>query len=52
MCCMNYSGLLIASKAEVQDQDQYEEEQEHKGNEIDKRASHIYFKPFDEAKHS
>ena len=52
MCCMNYSGLLIASKAEAQDQDEYEEDQAPKANDIDKRASHIYFKPFDEAKHS
>ena len=52
MCCLNYSGLLIANEAVKQDMDQYEEELEIKENEIDKKASHIYFKPFDENKHA
>lgn len=50
MCCMNYSGLLLGSKAEIQDQDQYEEDQEIKENEVDKKASHLYFKPFNDSK--
>lgn len=52
MAALNYSGLFLASKRVVQDQDDYEEDAEIDANpnEIDKKASYIYFKPLNEWK--
>lgn len=52
MAALNYSGLFLASKRIVQDQDDYEEDAEIDANpnEIDKKASYIYYKPLNEWK--
>lgn len=54
MASLNYSGLFLASKRIIQDQDDYEEledaEIEPSTVEIDKKASYIYFKPLNEWK--
>lgn len=51
MAALNYSGMLLASKGQESDLDNYEEDDE--GMEVDendeknrKKYSHIYFKPF------
>lgn len=54
MASLNYSGIMIASKGEVQDLDNYEEDDEemiddNKDNaKIDKKASYLYYKSLDE----
>lgn len=52
MASLNYSGLFLASKRIVQDQDDYEDDAEIEtpSNEIDKKASYIFFKPLNEWK--
>lgn len=51
MATMNYTGLALASKAELVDLDAYEEDDEEKSQTgIDKKRSSLYFKPFNEAK--
>lgn len=51
MATMNYTGMVLANKAEVQDLDAYEEDDEEKSQTgIDKKRSNIYYKPFDETK--
>ena len=52
MAALNPSGLFMASKSVVQDQDNYEDdaEIENPNDEIDKKASYIYFKPLNEWK--
>ena len=45
--CMNYSGLLLASKGEKQDYDQYEDDDEELSQKIvDKKSSYIFFRSF------
>ena len=56
MACVNYSGLMVASKAEVQDLDNYEEDEEQPEPKeaqdeflkIDKKSSYVYYKPLNE----
>jgi hypothetical protein len=56
MACLNYSGLLLASKATITEIDEYEEDDiddELAGVDEDKRrkkSSNIQFKPFDESR--
>jgi hypothetical protein len=52
MVCMNYSGLLMANKGEMEDQDEYAEDLDQKAadNEVDKKLSYMHFKPFNETK--
>jgi hypothetical protein len=53
MAIMNYTGLVTASKRIQINEDEYEDDlAENKDNEIDKKYSYIYFKPFDERKQS
>ena len=54
MASLNYSGIMIASKGEVQDLDNYEEDDEemiddNKDTKIDKKASYLYYKSLDES---
>lgn len=55
MAAMNFNGLILANKAEEQDQDKYEEmdnASDNPENDIQRRLknSNIYFKPFNEWK--
>ena len=53
MACLNYSGLLLASKGDYDD-DKYDEDEEEdedmKVQTVDKRGSYVYFKPLNEWK--
>lgn len=58
MASLNYSGLMIASKAEATDLDNYEEDEDQVSAKpsqdeylkIDKKASYLYYKPLNEWK--
>ena len=58
MASLNYSGLMIASKAEQQDLDNYEEDEEQLSQKpsqdeflkVDKKCSYLYYKPLNEWK--
>lgn len=54
MACLNYSGLMIASKGEAQDLDKYEEDDDEMNDDItddkiDKKASYLYYKSLNES---
>lgn len=51
MACLNYSGLLLASRGEVQDDNQYEEEDLNSQTD-NKKNSTLLFKPFDQLKNN
>ena len=58
MASLNYSGLMVASKAEQQDLDAYEEDEEQASQKasqaeflkVDKKCSYLYYKPLNEWK--
>jgi len=53
MAIMNYTGLVTASRLDQIDLDEYEDDLAvQKEDEVDKKYSYIYFKPFDERKSS
>jgi len=50
MAALNYSGLLLASKGDY-DEDKYDEDDDGDNEQaIDKRGSYLYFKPLNEWK--
>lgn len=55
MAALNYSGMILASKAKETDLDKYEEDEDEvmdgtHENKKNKNNSHIYFRPFNEWK--